>query len=112
MSPTMNEDHQGPKSGHLGVEWEIAIVAVFVSLFIAIAAVFVVQYRRKQRRRNQGRSEAALEKAEEPNQTNMTDPVDVPDLSRPSPAALRESKTSLHSDHAAHRPRRYYWDTR
>ncbi|KAF8077594.1 hypothetical protein FPV67DRAFT_2112 [Lyophyllum atratum] len=116
----------GPRSGHLGTTWEIAVVIVFIVLIIVTVSTVVVQIRRKQRRRRQEALDAELghrsrvsygEKGEMDGAT-LSIPERAAYPARHSKSSRSRTPTPTSSYHDHDRPSkkppapRYYWDYR
>lgn len=128
----MDNEEEGPRNGHLGTTWEIAVITIFVVVVFAVIATVTLQVRRKRRQRRLQQQEADAElgrrgrrqpvrreqDAEKPDpgvQISLTVPEPVAGSARhPSRSKTSTPTSSYHDrDRPLKKPPapRYYWDT-
>jgi len=119
LSPSLLPLSMADRAGHLGIEWEIAVVVVIVVLTCIVVGTIVFHKRRQRRRRHDAELLAAeeasnLEKRPSTSEVvrNVTDSLPRPEPAVPPPghSISSTSRQSSLSHQQSMKPQRYYWN--
>ncbi|RDB22229.1 hypothetical protein Hypma_010741 [Hypsizygus marmoreus] len=110
IMPTSIDD--GPSSGHLSAAWEIALVAVIITLVFLVIGTTVVQIRRRQRRKRREMLDVESGRQKETpggmseSQAKFEQECSV-SMPKPTASSTRHSSTSSYPDHLSQKPPRF-----